>query len=227
MTLAEAIAQAHTGQTEGFACLFHHTVPNIALAATVLGCEHTGSVLTHIYSDALHAVSSLRSPSDVRVWLGHIAYAALLAQPDAAGNPLPNLTEAAAEAYRAIAALPRQERTALLLLCAEGCSAPQAAEILSVSDLEVKRAMRRARQNVAAQMKQSGYRDTCNTAWLIALFDELRTAQMAASAGETAQVLTCVQTGTAYTEPEQQQKTVLPADKNGFFQKWFRTKRFG
>ena len=93
---------------------------------------------------------------------------------------LPVLTGVLREAYAVMAELPRQERLALLLMCGEGCSAPQAAEILAVPDIEIKRAMRRARQTIAAAMKQKD--QNCNTSWLIAQLAELRAAQAAADA---------------------------------------------
>lgn len=234
MTLADAIALAHRGETEGFACLFEHTAPNIWMMAAVLGCPYIGTAVTQIYRRASDEVSSLRSPSDLRVWIGRIAFDVLLRQPEDTGRDIPALSGDSEEAYRAISVLPRQERTALLLLCGDGCSAPQAAEILSQPDIEIKRAMRRARQTIAAHMKQAGCTKNCNTAWLIAVLDEMRRAQADAAASELEQVLTCVQTGTEYREPEPPVQAEEPVpqledtqEKSGFFQKWFRSRRFG
>lgn len=234
MTLADAIIRARTGESDGFDCLFHHTAPHVWLAAAVLGCPHVGTAVTQIYRDALASVSSLRSPSDLRVWIGRIVYRVLLEQPDDIGTPMPMLTGDAAEAYRVIAALPRQERTALLLLCGEGCSVPQAGEILSDPDIEIKRAMRRARQTIAAHMKQAGCTALCNTAWLISILAEMRTAQAEQAAQALAQVLDCVQSGADYIEPQWEklaeqleEKTESAEEKGGFFQKLFRSRRFG
>ncbi|HIV68872.1 MAG TPA: hypothetical protein IAA32_08420 [Candidatus Butyricicoccus stercorigallinarum] len=231
MTLADAIAHARRGEDEGLACLFAHTVPHIWMMAAVLGCPQVGTVVTRIYRRARDEISSLRSPSDLRVWIGRIAFDELLRQPDGTGCAIAGLSGDSAEAYRAIASLPRGERAALLLLCGDGCSAPQAAQILSQPEIEVKRAMRRARQTVAAHMKQAGCTQTCNTAWLIAVLDELCRAQTDAAADERARVLACVRTGEPYREPA----PVLPEqtaprpeeEKPGFFQKWFRSRRFG
>ena len=234
MTLADAIALAHRGETEGLTCLFEHTAPNIWMMAAVLGCPYIGTAVTQIYRRAWNEVSSLRSPSDLRVWIGRIAFDELLRQPEDIGRNIPALSGDSAEAYRVISGLPRQERTALLLLCGDGCSAPQAAEILSQPDIEIKRAMRRARQTIAAHMKQVGCTKTCNTAWLIAVLEEMRHAQADAAATELEQVLTCVQTGAEYreAEPPVQAEEPVPQledtrEKSGFFQKWFRSRRFG
>ncbi len=233
MTLADAIALAHRGETDGLVCLFEHTAPNIWMMAAVLGCPCIGTALTQIYRRAWDQVSSLRSPSDLRVWIGRIAFDVLLKQPENTGRAMPALSNDSAEAYRVISNLPRQERTALLLLCGDGCSAPQAAQILSQPDIEIKRAMRRARQAVAAHMEQTGCTKTCNTTWFIAVLDELRRVQTDAAAEELAQVLTCVQTGAAYCEPEipAQTEQCVPQSENAHqksgFLKWFRSKRFG
>lgn len=231
MTLADAIALAHHGESEGFACLFQHTAPNIWMMAAVLGCPYIGTVVTQVYRRAWDEISCLRSPSDLRVWIGRIVFDILRKQPDNTGCEIPALSEESAEAYRVISALPRDERIALLLLCGEGCSAPQAQEILSQPDIEIKRAMRRARQTVAAHMKQMGCTKNCNTTWLIAVLAELRSRQAEAVSAELERVLTCVQTGAEYLEPEMPVQTAVSQsdrqEKSGFFQKWFRSKRFG
>ena len=232
MTLAEAITQARAGEMEGFVFLLHHTAPTVWLAASVLGCPQVGTALTQIYRKALTAVSSLRSPSDLRVWLGRIAYGVLLEQPDCEVAPLPVLTGETGEAYRVVAALPRQERTALLLLCAEGCSAPQAADILSCPEIEIKRAMRRARQSVTEGMKAAGCEHVCNTAWLISVFERMCETQRVHTEQLAVQVMDCVQSGAEFEEAqgadEQSAETTRETEeKGGFFQKLFRSKRFG
>lgn len=228
MTLADAIGCAHAGEMEGFIFLFHHTAPTVWLTATVLGCAHVGAAMTQIYQKALASVSSLRSPSDLRVWLGKIVYGVLLEQPEHEGIQLPVLEGEIQEAYHVIGALPRRERTALLLLCAEGCSAPQAADILSCPDIEVKRALRRARQAIAAHMKQAGFTHACNTAWIISVFSQMRAACDVAANPLIERVLQCVQSDTAFEEsPDMHPTTVEQEEKGGFFQKLFRSKRFG
>ena len=237
MTLADAITRARSGESDGFACLFDHTIPHVWLAAAMLGCPRAGAAAVEIYRAASAAVSDLRSPSDMRVWIGSIAYPVLLAQAEGQSTPIPALSGRLSDAYRAMTSLPQQERTALLLLCGEGCSAPQAAQILSCPEIEVKRAMRRARQTVAAQMKQAGYDDVCNTAWLIAALGDIRDAQMQRDQQAMAQILVCVRTGAAYPEEQPEAGSGAPEppeepaaekeEKGGFFQRLFRSRRFG
>lgn len=237
MTLADAITRAHSGESEGFDCLFDHTIPHVWLAAAMLGCSGAGAAAVQIYRTAAETIANLRSPSDMRVWIGSIAYPILLEQAEGAGAPIDALFGKLQDVYRAMAALPQQERVALLLLCGEGCSAPQAAQILSCPDIEIKRAMRRARQTVAAQMKQAGYTDTCNTAWLLSVLSEIRAVQMKTDRQTLVQVLECVRTGAAYQEPEpqpepesvkpEQTPEQQPEEKSGFFQRLFRSRRFG
>ncbi|MDO4175325.1 MAG: sigma factor-like helix-turn-helix DNA-binding protein [Eubacteriales bacterium] len=241
MTLADAIIRARAGEQEGFAYLYQYTVPHVWLAAVMLGCAQPGTVVAQVYCAARQAVSSLRSPSDLRVWIGRIAYNILLQQPERSGRAIPALSGTLHEVYCVMQELPRQERTALLMLCGEGCSAAQAADILSVPDIEVKRSMRRARQTIAGQMKQKGMEETCNTAWLIDQMAALRAVQSETDALQQEQVLHCVWTGKAYAEPEElatvPQHTVVSApepaaqqekeEKGGFFQKLFRSHRFG
>lgn len=231
MTMADAINRARTGESEGFADLFRNTAPSVWIAAAVLGCPNIGTTVTQIYRDAQQAVSSLRSPSDLRVWIGRITYRVLLQLPEVEGCAMPWLTGDAAEAYGVIAKLPQKERTALLLMCGDGCSASQAAEILSDPDIEIKRALRRARQTIAAHMKQQGCTQNCNTTWLISLLSDMREAQRENAAKELEQVLGCVQSGEAFVEPTsepvQQSAAQERPEKNTFFSKLFRSRRFG
>lgn len=242
MTLADAIIHARAGEQEGFACLYEYTVPHIWLAAAMLGCPKHGTAVTQIYRNAQQSVSFLHSPSDLRVWMGKIAYGVLLQQPENSGREIPCLTGALRDVYGMMRELPRQERIALLMLCGEGCSAPQAADILSVPDIEIKRAMRRARQTIAEQLKQKGSEEICNTAWLIAQLADLRTAQSEADAKALENILHCVCTGEDYVEPEEpvavpqtdtsveketEQGQAKPEEKSGFFHKLFRSRRFG
>ncbi|MCD8356227.1 MAG: hypothetical protein LUE11_06610 [Clostridia bacterium] len=241
MTLADAIIRARAGESDGFACLFENTIPHVWLAAAMLGCPQCGTTVTQIYRNAQQLVSSLRSPSDLRVWIGQISYDVLLKQPENIGRDIRSLTGIMQDVYSMMKGLPTEERVALLLMCGEGCSAPQAADILSVPDIEVKRAMRRARQTIAEQMKQRDAEQNCNTAWLIARLADLRSAQSEADAAVQGQILRCVQTGEDYIEPVQEEaelpvqeeieetpiKEEKPEEKGGFFQKLFRSRRFG
>lgn len=162
MTLAEAIVRAKAGEQDGFICLFWHTVPHVWLAAAMLGCSKPGEAVVQIYRDAMASLDSLRSPSDLRVWIGTRAYAVLLRQEEREGTEIPSLSDAAQAAYSLMGKLPRLERLALLVLCGEGCSAPQASEILSQQEIEIKRALRRARQQLSEQMKQAYPAVSCN-----------------------------------------------------------------
>lgn len=242
MTLADAIMHARAGEREGFAYLYEYTVPHVWLAAAMLGCPKHGTTITQIYRNAQQSVSSLHSPSDLRVWMGRIAYGVLLQQPENSGREIPCLTGALRDIYSMMRELPRQERVALLLLCGEGCSAPQAADILSVPDIEIKRAMRRARQTIAEQLKQKDSGETCNTAWLIAQLTDLRTAQSKVDEKVQKDILHCICTGEDYAEPEEpaavpqtdtsiqeetEQEQAKPEEKSGFFHKLFRSRRFG
>lgn len=235
MTLADAITCARAGEDEGFSCLFEVTIPNVWLAATILGCSQCGSIVTQIYQKAQQSISSLHSPSDLRVWMGCICYDILLRQPENTGRMIPSLTGILHETYTIMIALPRQERLALLLMCGEGCSAPQAAEILAVPDIEIKRAMRRARQTIAAAIEQKD--QNCNTSWLIAQLAAVREVQSLTDAEMQQQILHCILTGETYVEPTQQEsldaapeileEQPKSEEKNGFFQKLFRSRRFG
>ena len=127
MTLAEAIVRAKAGEQDGFICLFWHTVPHVWLAAAMLGCSKPGEAVVQIYRDAMASLDSLRSPSDLRVWIGTRAYAVLLRQEEREGTEIPSLSDAAQAAYSLMGKLPRLERLACAarfvrrgMLCAAG-----------------------------------------------------------------------------------------------------------
>lgn len=236
MTLAEAIVRAKAGEQDGFICLFWHTVPHVWLAAAMLGCSKPGEAVVQIYRDAMASLDSLRSPSDLRVWIGTRAYAVLLRQEEREGTEIPSLSDAAQAAYSLMGKLPRLERLALLVLCGEGCSAPQASEILSQQEIEIKRALRRARQQLSEQMKQAYPAVSCNMNGLIALLTQMRTEQTEADKAQLQEMLCCVQTGEAYTQPEAAEQPIAvdhadiedkSEEKSGFFHKLFRSHRFG
>ena len=181
-------------------------------------------------------MDSLRSPSDLRVWIGTRAYAVLLRQEEREGTEIPSLSDAAQAAYSLMGKLPRLERLALLVLCGEGCSAPQASEILSQQEIEIKRALRRARQQLSEQMKQAYPAVSCNMNGLIALLEQMRTEQTEADEAQLQEMLGCVQTGEAYTQPEAAEQPIAAdhadiedksEEKSGFFHKLFRSHRFG
>ncbi len=237
MTLAEAIVRAKAGEQDGFICLFWHTVPHVWLAAAMLGCPKPGEAVVQIYRDAQASVQALRSPSDLRVWIGTQSYAFLLRQEEGKGTGIPALAEQPQAAYQLMCELPRLERLALLLLCGEGCSAPQASEILSQPEIEIKRALRRARQTISEQMQDTHPSVSCNMNGLIDLLAQMREAQTQADRARLQEMLHCVQTGEAYVEPEQAVLQPIAVDhaetedkseeKSGFFQKLFRSHRFG
>ena len=86
-------------------------------------------------------------------------------------------------------------------------------------------------------MKQKD--QNCNTSWLIAQLAALREAQSSADAAVQQQILHCVLTDEVYVEqaqpvqdtqealPETPEEQPKPGEKNGFFQKLFRSRRFG
>ena len=121
-------------------------------------------------------------------------------------------------------------------MCGEGCSAPQASEILSQQEIEIKRALRRARQQLSEQMKQAYPAVSCNMNGLIALLAQMRTEQTEADKAQLQEMLCCVQTGEAYTQPEAAEQPITAdhadiedksEEKSGFFHKLFRSHRFG
>lgn len=224
MTLAQAIASAHAGEQEGFDVLFHYTAPAVWLSAVVLGCDHVGTLAAEIYQTAYDSIRSLRSPSDLRLWMGRITYRTLLRHVRMQGSPIVHIRDEAKLAYQSIAALPQEERTILLMMCADGFSASQSAELLEQADVDSRRTMRRARQTVAQYMRQHGCTHACNTGWLIDICGQLRDAVAREEAQTMEVVLGCVLTGTPYTEPEP--APASQPEKTGFL-KWFRSRRFG
>lgn len=219
MTVAEAITQVHNGDQEGLRLLFSVTAPNLWVAVSMLCSAAVGTHMTEVYRAAERVTASLRSPSDLRLWLCRTAYPMLLEQPDL---PLRQTGSSEAESYRRlISALPREERSAVLLICNEGFSAAQAAEVLGTREIEIKRAMRRARTSVAQNIGQERVfaGATVNTAWMLGQMSALRETQAQESA-LFSQVLECALTDTAFPEIKTE-----PERHAGFFQKLFRAKR--
>ena len=175
--------------------------------------------MTEIYHRAFACGSALHSPSDLRMWLCGIAYPILLNKPDVPYSMSGRTDDAVF--FRMLAALPREERTAVLLLCAEGCTAAQSAQILDKPEIEIKRAMRRARVELASQAKQERAfaSDTVNTAWILDRMQSLREQEAQQSELFDA-VVRCVQTGEAFSEQP------AKAETRNYFQKLFRTRRF-
>lgn len=242
MTLSQAITAAHAEDRDGIARLFAHTMPIVWLTACVLGCPNIEAAVYQVYMHAETSIVSLHSPSDLRVWLGHSMYPVLQQAAAEQGNEIDNLPEETAQAYQIIAALSGEQRIALLAMCADGCSAAQAAELLDCADIDIKRTVRTARQTVAAQMKQLGCTANCNTGWLIKQFDCIRQILDEQTADRREQMLDCIRRNIPYevhgirqpleqTESEAAvQGEVLKTEekeKNGFFSKLFRSRRFG
>lgn len=242
MTLSQAIAAAHAGDRDGIVRLFAHTMPTVWLTACVLGCPHIETAVYQVYMRAEPSIVSLHSPSDLRVWLGHSMYSVLQQAAAEQGNAIDDLPEETAQAYQIIAALPCEQRIALLAMCADGCSAAQAAELLGCADIDIKRAVRTARQTVAAQMKQLGCTANCNTGWLIKQFDCIRQVLNAQTAAQREQILDCIRQNIPYEardawKPLEQTESEAAVqeeawkteekEKNGFFSKLFRSRRFG
>ncbi len=220
MTLAEAITQVHNGNQDGLRVLLSITAPNLWVTVSMLCSTAVGTRMTEVYRTASRATASLHSPSDLRFWLCQMAYPMLLEQPD---TPLQQNGTSRTESYRRLlTALPREERSAVLLLCNEGFSAAQAAMVLDMPEIEVKRAMRRARTALAERVKQerafAGI--TVNTAWMMDEMSALRREQAQKDA-LFEQVFQCVLTNTEFEE--QMQPSEEPP--SGFLKKLFRTKR--
>ena len=218
MTLAEAIVHMHNGEDDGLSFLISYTAPSVWLAVSLLYGENIGSTMTEIYRTAKERSASLRSPSDLRIWLSQAVYPVMLERPDK-----PAVVEGTSDSiryYRLLTALPREERAAVLLLCGEGCTAAQASLVLEQPEIEIKRALRRARVSLAERVKaDSGFAGaTVNTAWMMQHTTALRQA-LAQDTELFAQVTHCVLTGEAFVEPKKEE--TAPA-RTGFFQKLFR-----
>ena len=222
VTIAEAVACVRAGQQDGISDIISYTAPNIWLAVSLLYSEQIGGTMTEIYHRAFACGSALHSPSDLRMWLCGIAYPILLSKPD-----VPLLRNGRTDSelfFRMLAALPREERTAVLLLCAEGCTAAQSAQILNIPEIEVKRAIRRARVALADQAKRERAfaSDTVNTAWILDHMKDLR-EQQAQQTELFETVIRCVRSGEAFSE---QTESPAKADTRNYFQKLFRSRRF-
>lgn len=219
MTLAEAITQVHNGDPEGLRQLLSVTAPNLWVAVSMLCSAAVGTRMTEVYRAAEETTALLRSPSDLRLWLSRTAYPMLLEQPDL---PLRQTGFSEAESYRRlVSGLPREERSVVLLLCNEGFSAAQAADVLGKQEIEVKRAMRRARTTVAQSIGQERAfaGSTVNTAWMVNQMSALREEQ-AKELPLFETVMDCVLTGTPFPETKPE-----PVQHTGFFQKLFRSRR--
>ncbi len=219
MTLAEAITQVHNGDQEGLRVLLDVTAPNLWVSVSMLCSAAVGTRMTEVYRAAQQETVSLHSPSDLRLWLCRTSYPMLLEQPDL---PLRQTGFSEAESYRRlVSALPREERTAVLLLCNEGFSAAQAADVLGIQEIEVKRAMRRARTALAQSIGQERafHGVTVNTAWMLDQMSALREEQ-AKEQPLFETVFDCVLTDTPFPESKPE-----PVQHAGFFQKLFRSRR--
>lgn len=213
MTLAAAIAAARIGQDDGFAALYQHTVASVYFTAVLSGCSDIPQMLVRIYREARAELEELRSPSDLRMWQGRVVYR-ILADGE---QPVPRIGDRMLErAAQTIRHLECIERRALLLTCADGCSAAQAADILNIAEIEVKRAVRRARQKMAQAMESFGV--CVNTAWLLRLMQQLR-QELRPEEDMTEQVRVCVIEGKELPVHEPQ------LGETGFLARWFRAKR--
>lgn len=235
MTIAQAIAEMRSGNDEGFRYIVSYTAPGIWLAVSLLCGNRTGRVMTEIYQEARECAGTLRSPSDLRIWLCRIAYPMMESHLDASAE-LDGGTEAH-ECFRMLSELPRDERTAVLLLCGEGCTAAQASMVCSRPEIEIKRAMRRARASLAEKAKSSELfgGQSVNTAWILRNMENMR-GVLATDTELFDKVCMCALTGTVFTEPvrEQSKHAEQPVrteetenERNGFLSRLFRPKRFG
>ena len=195
------------------------TAPNLWVTVSMLCSAAVGTRMTEVYRAAQQGTASLHSPSDLRLWLCRTAYPMLLEQPDL---PLRQTGFSEAESYRRlVSSLPREERSVVLLLCNEGFSAAQAAEVLGIQEIEIKRAMRRARTALTQSIGQERvfHSVTVNTAWMLDQMSALREDQ-AQEQPLFETVFDCVLTDTPFPENKPE-----PVHHTGFFQKLFRSRR--
>lgn len=213
MTLAAAIAAARVGQDDGFVVLYQHTVVSVYFTAVLCGCADIPRMMVRVYQEARKELLSLQSPSDLRLWQGRMVYRVL----EEGEQPIPRLKDRMLErAAQAIRHLDGLERRVLLLLCADGCSTAQTAEILNVAEIEVKRAARRARQHMAQEMGDGS--TVVNTAWLLRLMQQLK-EELYPEAVLVEQIRACVMEGKQLPPREPQ------LGETGFLARWFRSKR--
>ncbi|MGN1030130.1 MAG: RNA polymerase sigma factor [Butyricicoccaceae bacterium] len=213
MTLAAAITAARIGQDDGFAVLYQHTVASVYFTAVLSGCTDIPRTMVRVFEQARASLLSLQSPSDLRQWKGHVVYSVL----EDGDRTVPKLSDRLLwRAAQTITQLGQLERRALLLTCADGCSAAQAADILKIQEIEVKRAVRRARKQMEQAVSEFGV--TVNTAWLMGLMQQLQT-EFTPDDELIEQVRACVMEGKEL--PSRQE---IP-EESGFFARLFRAKR--
>ncbi len=241
MTTAQAITEIRNGNAEGLGPIVSQTAPGIWMAVSLLCGRKIGRVMTEIYQEAWENTAALRSPSDLRPWLCGIAYPMMESHLDASAEIAGDT--AAHVFYRMLAALPREERTAVILLCGEGCTASQAEKICGRPEIEIKRALRRARTALAEQARQQGAfaGQTVNTDWIIRHMQEMKT-QLAQHEVLYRQVCACAISGQPFEEDKEEAAALETAptpvsetlretgstedEKSGFFSRLFRPKRF-
>ncbi len=165
-TASSVVERARRGDQEAFAALVRHYDRGLrALAYRLLGDrDRMDDALQEAYVKAFRALPRFRGESDVGTWLYRIAYNACLDELERSRKvvhlPLAEVADMAQETEpverlatrralaAALAALPVEDRAAVLLVDAEGFSYADAAQILAVPEGTVASRLNRARASL-------------------------------------------------------------------------------
>jgi RNA polymerase sigma-70 factor (ECF subfamily) len=159
------IDRARRGDQEAFAAVIRHYDPGLrALAYRLLGNRDLmDDVLQEAYVKAFKALPRFRGDSRLGTWLYRIAYNACLDElrrsrrteelpleaelPSGAAEP-GDLVAGRGDLARALAALPSEERAAVLLVDAQGFDYRESAQILGIPEGTVASRLNRARASL-------------------------------------------------------------------------------
>ena len=159
------IDRARRGDQEAFAAVIRHYDPGLrALAYRLLGNRDVmDDVLQEAYVKAFKALPRFRGEAKLGTWLYRIAYNACLdelrrarrgdelpladEQPSASPDP-GDVAARRGDLARALAALPPEERAAVLLVDAQGFDYRQTARVLGVAEGTVASRLNRARASL-------------------------------------------------------------------------------
>jgi RNA polymerase sigma-70 factor (ECF subfamily) len=162
---APVIERARRGDQEAFAAVLRHYDPGLrALAYRLLGDRDLmDDALQEAYVKAFRALPCFRGESRLGTWLYRIAYNACLDElrrsrgteelpleaevPSRAGDPA-DVAARSRDLAGALAALPSEERTAVLLVDAQGFDYRESARILGIPEGTVASRLNRARASL-------------------------------------------------------------------------------
>jgi RNA polymerase sigma-70 factor, ECF subfamily len=162
---APVIDRAQHGDQEAFAAVIRHYDPGLrALAYRLLGDRDLmDDVLQEAYVKAFRALPRFRGESRLGTWLYRIAYNACLDElrrsyrteevpleaevPSRAGDP-GDVAARSRDLAQALAALPSEERAAVLLVDAQGFDYRESARILGIPEGTVASRLNRARASL-------------------------------------------------------------------------------